>query len=350
MDIVVLAGGLSPERNVSLSTGSLVCKTLRGAGHRAVLVDLFLGLENWSGDPSRIFEAEDGLCGEYVISETEPDLDAVKASRKKGDIGVFGKDVIRVCSMADVVFLALHGESGEDGRLQAAFDLMGIPYTGSGYLGSAIAMDKDLTKRIVNNEGILTPPWFALDYEEDDIPAIMERAALPCVVKVFNGGSSIGVAIPETSEELNAALKSFLKFGGRIIVEQYIRGREFSVGVLEESALQPIEIIPKEGFYTYKNKYQAGLTTEICPADIPEEIERRLMSAALAVHRTLGLSVYSRSDFILDKRGDPYFLEVNTLPGMTPTSLIPQMARVAGFSYEELCRKIVKASLIIRGK
>ncbi|SMC36149.1 D-alanine--D-alanine ligase family protein [Papillibacter cinnamivorans] len=350
MNIVVLAGGLSPERNVSLSTGSLVCKTLRGAGHKAVLVDLFLGLENWSGDPSRIFDAEDGLCMDYAVSETEPDLEAVKASRKSGELGIFGKDVIRVCSMADIVFLALHGGCGEDGRLQAAFDLIGIPYTGSGYLGSAIAMDKDLTKRIVQYKGVLTPRWYTLDYEEQDIPAIVERTALPCVVKVVGGGSSIGVALPKTPEELEAALRDFLKFGGRIIVEQYIRGREFSVGVLEETALQPIEIIPKEGFYDYKNKYQPGLTTEICPADIPDQIRARLMSAALAVHRAIQLNVYSRSDFILDEGGDPYFLEVNTLPGMTPTSLIPQMARVAGYSYEELCRRIIKASAKIRGK
>ena len=163
MRIVVLAGGLSMERNVSLSSGTRICRALRARGHQAALVDLFLGLEGYDGAPESIFDAPDGLCGDFSVAREEPDLDAVRASRKDKSENIFGKDVLRVCAMADVVFIALHGVCGEDGRVQAAFDLFGIPYTGSGYLGSAIAMDKDLTKRLVAPY-VTTAKWRALKY------------------------------------------------------------------------------------------------------------------------------------------------------------------------------------------
>ena len=182
MRIVVLAGGLSMERNVSLSSGTRICRALRERGHQAVLVDMFLGLEGYAGAPESIFDAPDGLCGEFSVAREEPDLDAVRASRRDKSASMFGKDVLTVCAMADIVFIALHGTCGEDGRVQAAFDLLGIPYTGSDYLGSAIAMDKDLTKRLVAPY-VTTAKWRALKYTADEIDAIADETELPCVVK-----------------------------------------------------------------------------------------------------------------------------------------------------------------------
>lgn len=197
MRIVVLAGGLSMERNVSLSSGTRICRALRARGHQAALVDLYLGLEGYDGAPESIFDAPDGLCGDFSVAREEPDLDAVRASRKDKSENIFGKDVLRVCAMADVVFIALHGACGEDGRVQAAFDLLGIPYTGSGYLGSAIAMDKDLTKRLVAPY-VTTAKWRALKYTADEIETIADETELPCVVKPNANGSSIGVTIAHT--------------------------------------------------------------------------------------------------------------------------------------------------------
>ena len=344
MKIVVLAGGLSPERNVSLSSGVKICQTLRGRGHQAAFVDLYLGLPEGQGDP---FEAP--LPEQSArVARQEPDLEAVKASRPGDSASQFGPGVLELCARADVVFLALHGACGEDGRVQAALDLMGIPYTGSGHLGSAIAMDKDLTKRVVAPLGVTTPKWETVRYGAEDIPGLTDRLELPCVVKPVGSGSSIGVSIAHDRAELRRALELGLEQGGCCVIEQYIAGREIQVGILEDAALPSIEIIPKVGFYDYENKYQPGAAEEICPAPIPREWEERLGQAALTVFRALGLQVYSRADFIVTPDGTPWFLEINTLPGMTPTSLVPQEAAAVGIDYGELCERIIRASLDAR--
>ena len=346
MNIIVLAGGLSPERNVSLSTGTMVTEALRGLGHRAALVDLFFGLEGYDGALEKIFDAP--LSGEAKhISTVAPDLEQVRASRKDQSASVFGPGVLEVCRMADLVFLALHGSCGEDGRVQAAFDLMGIPYTGAGYLGSAIAMDKDLTKRMVGDV-VSTPGWKTVQYTAEDIDGLVEKARLPLVVKPVASGSSIGVSIVHTHEELRDALTQGLSLGGRTVLEQYVKGRELQVGILDGTALPSIEIIPRAGFYDYANKYQPGAALEVCPAPVTEQEEEKLRKAAVRVYDLLGLSVYARADFILDDAGEPWFLEINTLPGMTPTSLLPQEAAAAGIDYSALCQRIVEASLEAR--
>lgn len=344
MKIVVLAGGMSMERDVSLSSGTKICRALRARGHQAILVDMFLGLEGYQGSLEDIFDAPDGLCGEHSVSREEPDLAAVRAKRADKSASLFGRDVLAVCARADVVFIALHGTCGEDGRVQAAFDLLGIPYTGSGYLGSAIAMDKDLTKRLVKDI-VHTAPWKKYRYTAADLDAIAAETTLPCVVKPTANGSSIGVSIAHSESELRAALAQCLTLGGEVLIEQYIRGRELQVGILGGKALPSIEIIPKTGFYDYANKYQADAALEVCPADIPAAWEDVLRRSTEAVFAALGLSVYSRADFIVTPDGTPYFLEINTLPGMTPTSLVPQEAAVVGLSYEELCEQIVRLSL-----
>ena len=351
MKIVVLGGGISTERHVSLVTGTSVCKALRERGHKAIFVDMFLGLENYHGKLEDAFDAPDGFCGKVAIETTAPDLDAVRASREDKSPSRLGKDVLAICALADCVFLGLHGADGEDGKIQAALDLLGVPYTGSDYLGSAMAMDKAVAKRIMDSNGIRTPAWRELRYTEADIPRLCEELPVPCAIKVVNGGSSIGVQLPDSREELSSALRDVLRYGSRVIVEEKIHGREMTVPVLGESALCPIEIVPPEGSsFDYVAKYQSGsaAAAEICPAPIGEKETKLLQETALQFHRALGLSVYSRTDFILDSEGRAWCLEVNTLPGMTPASLIPKAAAVAGMSYGELCEKIVELSLQVR--
>ena len=347
MKIAVLCGGLSPERNVSISSGTKIAGALQESGHQVVLLDMFFGLEDYTGDIAAIFDNPPALGGTH-IDESAPDLESVRAQRKLESPSLFGEHVLEVCAMADIVFLALHGRTGEDGRVQATLDLLGIPYTGSGYLGSAIAMDKDLTKRLVAPY-VTTAKWRALKYTADEIDAIADETELPCVVKPDDSGSSIGVSIANDEQELRAALEAAAHEGSRILIEQYIRGREVQIGILGDKALPSIEIIPAEGFYDYRNKYQPGAAKEITPAEIPAETEQRLADAALTVFHALNLSAYSRADFILDAEGELWFLEINTLPGMTPTSLVPQEAAQVGLSYADLCERIVEESLKARG-
>ena len=352
MKIVVLGGGISTERHVSLVTGTSVCKALRSVGHKAIFVDMFLGLENYSGSIEDVFNAEDGLCGNVSILKEAPDLDAVRRGRKLHSSSRIGDRVLEVCAMADCVFLGLHGADGEDGKIQAALDLLGIPYTGSSCLGSAMAMDKAVAKRIMEAAGILTPPWEEITYDKNDIEVLCERLPLPCAVKIVGGGSSIGVALPETKEELKNALLDILQYGNRIIVEKKISGRELTVPVLDGRALSPIEIIPPEGSsFDYVAKYQSGNegAREICPADVTPKEKEMVGEAAVRLHNALGLSVYSRTDFILDEAGKAWCLEINTLPGMTPNSLIPKAAAVEGISYPELCETIIRLSMKARG-
>ena len=348
MKIVVLAGGLSPERNVSLSSGSMVCQALRDRGHQVALVDLFFGLEDHKGEPEELFNAT--IPDSFKkVSRQAPDLEQVRASRKWKDASAIGPGVLDLCKKADVVYLGLHGACGEDGRIQAALDLLGVPYTGSGYLSSAIAMDKDLTKRLVADK-VVTPRWMRVDLTEEQLDGLVEEVSLPAVIKPVDSGSSIGVFIANDKAELRHALEESVKLGGRVVIEQYIKGREIQVAVLNGKPLPSIEITPKEGFYDYENKYQPGAALEVCPAPIPAEWEERIGKAAVAVFETVGLSVYARADFIVTEDGTPYFLEINTLPGMTPTSLVPQEAAAVGMDYGTLCETIIRSSLELRNK
>ena len=352
MKIVVLGGGISTERHVSLVTATSVCKALRSLGHEAIFVDMYLGLESYTGALKDAFQVPDGFCGQVAIEKTAPDLEAVKASRVDKGPSRLGKNVLEICTLADCVFLGLHGADGEDGKIQAALDLLGVPYTGSGMLGSAMAMDKAVTKRVMEGCGIPTPKWVELTYTEADIPELIQTLPVPSAVKAVGGGSSIGVSLPDTREELEQALREILQYGDRIIVEEKIKGRELTVPVLDGKYLSAIEIVPPEGMtFDYVAKYQSGSegARELCPAPITEEEHHLVGELALKLHKALGLSVYSRTDFILDDSGQAYCLEVNTLPGMTPNSLIPKAAAVEGLSYAQLCEKIVELSLSKKG-
>lgn len=336
MKVVVLAGGISTERDVSLSTGSMIYKALRKNGHRTVLLDVYLG---YAGDIEDIFERDEDWAAQIgEVSEQNPDIEAVKALRPDGASSFFGPNVLEICRQADAVFMALHGENGENGKIQACFDLMGISYTGADYVGSAIAMDKGIAKDIFKAWEIPTPSGIRLRKGEEEAA----RVPYPCVVKACCGGSSVGVYIASNEEEYEAAKAEAFRYGEEVVIEQYIEGREFSVGVMDGKAMPVIEIAPKVGFYDYKNKYQAGSTVETCPAQIPQEKTEELQAVAERVFMALRLKNYARMDFRMNEKGEIFCLEANTLPGMTATSLIPQEAAAMGIGFEELCERILR--------
>lgn len=339
MKVVVLAGGTSTERDVSLSTGSMIYKALKKRKHQVILLDVYLGYE---GKPEEIFEADTDWSEHIgIIRETNPDIDTIKALRKDGGRSFFGPRVIEICQQADLVFLALHGENGENGKVQAAFDLLGIRYTGTDYLSSALCMDKGLTKELFRVHNIPTPSGTKLKKNEEDVKSV----PLPCVVKSCRGGSSVGVSIATTWEEYEKAKDEAFRYDDEAVIEAYIKGREFSVGVLEGKALPVIEIAPIQGFYDYKNKYQAGSAVETCPAKLDDEKTRRMQQIAEDVFAAMRLTGYARMDFMMGEDGSMYCLEANTLPGMTPTSLLPQEAAAIGMSFEDLCEKIMAMAL-----
>ena len=350
MKIVVLAGGISTERAVSLVTGAGVCRALRQNGHRAILVDLFLGLDAVPADLETLFDASDGLCADVEIDAEAPDLEAVRRSRKDQSPSHIGPHVLDICRCADLVFLGLHGMDGEDGRIQAALDLLGVPYTGSGHLASAAAMDKAVAKRLMDAAGIPTPQWQLLEYGPADVDRLAAELPMPCVIKTIGGGSSLGVYLPEDRTELKRALEEVLRYGAKVLAEERIYGRELTVAVLGGRWLPAAETTPAGKDFDYVAKYQAGAALETCPAQVPPEVMEAAGELALRVHRCLGLEVYSRTDMILDESGKLWVLEANSLPGMTPNSFVPKEAAAVGMGYNQLCEEIVRLSLDARRK
>lgn len=329
MKILVLAGGLSPERDVSLSSASKIAKALIAKGNHVCILDLYYGIKSVKdiSFTDNIDKIED-----YIVPETAPDI------MKTSDIEAYiGKNVLECCKMADLVFLALHGDVGENGKIQSLLDLHKIRYTGSGYDGCLLSMDKHLAKLLASAQNIKTAKW-CINEMDDSIH-------FPCVIKPVCGGSSIGISMADNPEEYNSAISEAKKYDKDVIIEEKINGREFSVGILKDTALPVIEIVPKNNeFYNYKNKYQKGLTNEICPADISDSLSEQLKETALQVHKILHLRFYSRIDFIVDNKNNIYFLEANSLPGMTPTSLLPQEAAAIGIDYEDLCNQIAQSA------
>ena len=314
MNIVVLAGGLSTERDVSFKTGSMVAKALKENGHKVILLDVFMGYSDKEEDLTGIFDRADEISVQVSDIPTEaPDLAKVKASRKDQSPCFFGPN--------------------------------GVKYTGSDYLSSAIAMNKETSKQFFLANGIPTPKGISMTRatRQDDITKL--DLTLPCVVKPCCGGSSIGVTIVRDAAEFKAALDDAFKWENELVIEEFVQGREFSVGVIEGKALPIIEIAPKEGFYDYKNKYKAGSTVETCPAELPEQVTKDMQHYAEEVARVIGLDTYSRSDFLLNDKNEMFCLEANTLPGMTPTSLLPQEAAVIGMSFNQLCEHLINISL-----
>ena len=340
MNIVVLTGGLSMERDVAISSGGKIAKALRSKGHNVVFMDVYLGYE---GDktPAELFSENSDLIKSKSVAEDIPDIEAVKAMRSDRGDCFLGKSVMAICRYADITFFALHGGEGENGQLQAAFDILGIKYTGTDYLSAALAMDKGISRALFEQRGVRIAK--GKKYFNSDSTGSWD--IFPCIIKPCAGGSSVGLTKVDTREQFDAAVKEAFLYDDEIVVEQFIDGREFAVGVLGNEVLPPIEIIPTTGFYDYKSKYQAGLTIEECPARITEAEDKALRDSAYSAYQTLGLKSYARMDFILDKDGKTYCLEANALPGMTPTSLLPQEAEAAGIDFAALCDRIVEISL-----
>ena len=338
MKIVVLCGGTSTERDVSIVSGENVCRALRAKGHNAILLDVFFGEEDT--------DLMDAFPEEYDVAEAAErirsfnrDLQAAKDNPRRS---FFGPHVTTLCKMADLVFMALHGANGEDGRVQAVLDLMKIKYTGSGYVSSACAMNKHMAKEMLRAASVPVPMGVVKRKGDNRSYTPLK---LPVVVKVACGGSSIGVYIANTDEEYYKALDDAFALEDTVLVEEYIKGREFSVSVIDGESLPVIEIKPKQGFYDYENKYTPGATDEICPAELESDKTAEMRSYAEAGYRALGLEAYGRLDFLMDEDGKIVCLEANTLPGMTPTSLMPQEAAAIGVGYEELCEELIRVSL-----
>lgn len=345
MNITVLAGGWSPERDVSLTSGSLIANALMKRGHRVLLLDPYLGVDLPEGtNLQALFRTE----GEYhhAVREDIPDLTELRRISGNGD-ALVGRNVLTLCRAADVVYNALHGGMGENGTLQGFLDCYGIRYTGTGAIGAMLSMDKDLSKRLLRAAGISTPDWIVLypATQSNAKERILREIGLPCVVKPCSCGSSVGVSIVEDEAALDRALSFGAAYEGKLIVEKKITGRELTVGILDGLALPPIEIRPLSGFYDYKNKYQGGQTMELCPAPISEELTKRLGQITCRAFETLELECYARFDYIMDAQGEMWCLEANALPGMTPTSLLPQMAAAMGMDYGALCDTIVALAL-----
>lgn len=321
MNIVVLAGGISPEREVSLVSGSQIAKAMINCGHKVCLIDLCFDIDYTE---NLVFTDDIADVQKYTISKTAPD--GIVSDK------VIGENVIEACRLADAVYLALHGDVGENGKLQALLTLNNIKYTGSRYDGCCLSMNKNISKLIAKYNGIKTAEWCMNEFNG--------KLNFPCVVKPVGCGSSVGITIVHNMSELYKALAFAKRYDSEIIIEEYIVGREFSVGILDNRPLPPIEIEVQSGFYDYNNKYQ-GKTKETCPAKISSELTEKLQSIALKMHNLLHLKYYSRIDFIVDKKGEIYFLEANSLPGMTPTSLLPQEAAAVGIDYDTLCNKII---------
>jgi D-alanine-D-alanine ligase len=243
----------------------------------------------------------------------------------------------------EVAFLALHGRYGEDGSIQGLLEIRGIPYTGSSVLASALAMDKYLTKELVRRIGIAVPDDYFFDAVSDDLKTFLKKNTFsyPLIVKPSREGSTIGIARAEDDSQLQAAITAAARLDSRVLVEKFVQGREVTVGILNGQPLPVLEVRPKKGFYDFEAKYTVGATEYFCPADLPPALASRLQEDSLKVYRLLSCEGVARADFIISESQTPYFLEINTLPGMTATSLVPKAARAAGISFEDLVEKIL---------
>jgi D-alanine-D-alanine ligase len=330
MKIAVLMGGTSAERDVSLSSGLAIVEALREKGHVVSAVDIARG---------------------FVPQEEEHELlpggvSSAPPERAEASLPLYELPAVPQVRDAEVAFLALHGGAGEDGTLQALLDIVGIPYTGTGPMGSAIAMDKDVTKRLLRDSQVPTLPWRvarAPDFTYD-ADAVEDLVGFPCMVKPSRQGSSVGIETVTDPSALDAAVREAGRYDSEVMIERFARGRELTVGILGDQALPPVEIRPKKGIYDYEAKYTPGMTEYLCPAPLDEELVAQMQAYALRAFRVLKLRGYARVDFILAKE-QLWCLEANTLPGMTATSLLPKAAAASGIDFPELCDRIVRRTV-----
>ena len=330
MNVALLTGGSSSERDVALSSGLQVAAALRERGHTVSIVDLATGFV-----PA---EREAALLPGGIGREPPP-LEELRALQR--GMLTAGLGEVPVIRGADVIFLALHGGQGENGTLQALLDVIGVPYTGSGHLASAVAFDKDVAKHVLRDAGVAVPEWIMAPA---DAAAVAKHPGFPCIVKPSNEGSSVGLSLVREPGALAGAIALAGRYDNDVMIEQYIAGRELTVGILGGSALPVIEIIARHELFDYECKYTPGMSEEF-PAELPPALAARLQDAALRSHRALKLGGYSRIDFRARENGDIFCLEANTLPGLTPGSLIPKAAKAAGMSFPEFCDAICRLAL-----
>ncbi len=331
MKVAVLFGGTSAERDVSIASGAQVIIALRFAGHEAVAIDTVRGVLN---------PQEEKRLLEWNVAEAPPAAIDLVSAPPASPLALTDLPEVR---SADVVFLALHGGAGEDGTLQAVLDLCSIPYTGSGHAASAIAMDKDISKRLFRSAGIPTADWLMAPAQTHDIVSALN---FPLVVKPNRQGSTVGLTVVRDPRRLAAAIQLATRFDTEVMLERFIPGREFTVGVLDGEALAVGEIIPRKGeIFDYASKYQKGGASEIFPAPLLQHQTSRAQELACRAHRALKLEGHSRIDFRMDSGGEFWCLEANTSPGMTATSLLPQSGLAAGISFPELCERICRLAI-----
>lgn len=337
MRVAVLMGGASPERDVSLASGDGIAKALEKRGYDVIRVDPVFGLEGW---------LQGGRVPQARLTAEPPSLDDLP---ENAELRIADTLLALRREPVDVAFIALHGGTGEDGHVQAVLDMAGLPYTGSGALASAVAMDKATAKRLFRHEGVITPEWVLLKHRDKPadatlVGAIIDRFELPVVVKPNNQGSTVGFSLVEKKEQLGAALEKAWQFDDAL-VEPFIPGREVTVAILDGRALPVVEIIPEHGVYDYECKYTKGKSRYVAPAELPVEVAAWLQGQAEKAFRALGCRDYARVDFRLRDDNTPFCLEVNTAPGMTELSLVPKAARAAGIEFDELCDRIVQLAL-----
>ena len=331
----MIFGGNSAEREVSIASGAQVFRALKERGHDVVAVDTARGLLG----PT---EQRDFLGSR--IQSLPPNIDELAIVRSGASSLMTSSDL----ADADLFFLALHGGIGEDGTIQALLDVAGIPYTGSGHIASAFAMDKDSSKRLFRAWGIPTPDWLMDPISSEEAG---EKLGFPVVVKANKQGSTIGLTVVHKAADLAAAIEEAYRYDDEVMIEKFILGRELTVGVLQDEPLAVGEIIPvKSEIFDYASKYQAGGAQEIFPADLPSNESSEVKALGLRVHRALKLQDYSRIDFVMDEAGEIWCLEANTLPGLTPTSLLPQSAAASGIPFADLCERICELALRRRRK
>lgn len=331
MKITVLMGGTSSERNVSLASGIRIVEALRSRGHTVTALDPAKGV---------IGASEERALASGKVGTAPPSLESLSKFAE----GAFLPNLtsMKEVKEADVVFLALHGGQGEDGTIQALLDMAHTRYTGSGHLSSALAMDKDLSKKLFKEADVKTADWLMAPATTEQVEGIL---ALPVVVKPSKQGSTVGLTLVKKREDLAPAIEEAAKYDDEVMIEKFIPGRELTVGILGDVALPVGEILPKHEIYDYECKYTAGMATEEFPAKLSREATELVQQQALAAFKALKLRGYARIDFRLTSEGEFYCLEANTLPGMTELSLIPQGAAAMGISFPELCERIVRLAL-----
>jgi D-alanine-D-alanine ligase len=338
MKVAVLMGGTSPERDVSLVSGSAVAEGLKSAGHTVIPIDTARGYRALRGDDVKHLEGiktRPPSIDELQKYAAELSLEAVKSSDLKN---------------VDVVFIILHGGSGENGTIQALLDLVGIPYTGSGVLASALAMNKYMAKMMFIANNIPTPDFFILNDKQDitldaiDVK-IRSEMSYPAIIKPVNQGSSVGLSLIKSRNDLERAIKIGFQYDSQLLIEKYIPGREITVAILGDQALPLAECIPKSGLFDYEHKYTDGKTEYKCPVDLPTDVENLLRSLGLRAFKALNCAGFARIDFRLAEDNQIYCLEVNTLPGMTTHSLVPKAAKAAGIDFPQLLEKICEIAV-----